>query len=73
MARLKMREYFMPRIVKPEDEDMFSVHRAAGLPPSSSSAGQGLFLGKKLKLGKLHRKFFQLNFLKKQNSCSNKQ
>ncbi|MFB2773016.1 preprotein translocase subunit SecA [Pelatocladus sp. BLCC-F211] len=58
MARLKMREYFMPRIVKPEDEDMFSVHRAAGLPPSSSSAGQGFVPGKKVKTWKASPQVF---------------
>ncbi|MEB3358941.1 MAG: preprotein translocase subunit SecA [Synechococcales bacterium] len=30
MARLKVREYLMPRIVVPEDEDAFSVTRVAG-------------------------------------------
>ncbi|MGJ5676378.1 MAG: preprotein translocase subunit SecA [Nostochopsis sp.] len=58
MARLKMREYFMPRIVKPEDEDMFSVHRAAGLPPSSSGAGQGFVPGKKVKTWKASPQVF---------------
>ncbi|WP_315789422.1 preprotein translocase subunit SecA [Fischerella sp. JS2] len=57
MARLKMREYFMPRIVKPEDEDMFSVHRAAGLPPASGS-GQGFVPGKKVKTWKASPQVF---------------
>ncbi|MBE9180763.1 preprotein translocase subunit SecA [Oculatella sp. LEGE 06141] len=30
MARLKVREYFMPRIVQPEDEDTFSVTKVMG-------------------------------------------
>jgi preprotein translocase subunit SecA len=58
MARLKMREYFMPRIVKPEDEDMFSVHRAAGLPPASSGGGQGFVPGKKVKTWKASPQVF---------------
>jgi preprotein translocase subunit SecA len=48
MARLKLREYFMPRIVQPEDEDTFSVQRVAGLP-SASGGGQGFVPGKKVK------------------------
>lgn len=51
MARLKLREYFMPRIVMPEDEDVFAVQRAAGLPIGSSS-GQGFVPGKKVKTWK---------------------
>ena len=31
MARLKLREYFMPRIVKPEDDDGFSVVQVPGI------------------------------------------
>jgi preprotein translocase subunit SecA len=48
MARLKLREYFMPRIVQPEDEDNFGVQQASGLP-SSSGGGQGFVPGKKVK------------------------
>ncbi|MEH2282411.1 MAG: preprotein translocase subunit SecA [Nostoc sp.] len=48
MARLKLREYFMPRIVMPEDEDSFGVQRAAGLPTGHGS-GQGFAPGKKVK------------------------
>ncbi|AFY33144.1 preprotein translocase subunit SecA [Calothrix sp. PCC 7507] len=48
MARLKLREYFMPRIVQPEDEDTFGVQRVAGLP-SASGGGQGFVPGKKVK------------------------
>ncbi|MEC4816574.1 MAG: preprotein translocase subunit SecA [Scytonema sp. PMC 1069.18] len=57
MARLKMREYFMPRIVKPEDEDSFGVHRAAGLPPAGSG-GQGFVPGKKVKTWKASPQVF---------------
>jgi preprotein translocase subunit SecA len=38
MARLKVREYFMPRIVQPEDEGNFGTPRALG---SGRSGGQG--------------------------------
>ncbi|BAY89167.1 MULTISPECIES: preprotein translocase subunit SecA [unclassified Tolypothrix] len=48
MARLKLREYFMPRIVQPEDEDTFGVQRASGLP-TGSGGGQGFVPGKKVK------------------------
>ncbi|MHC5829098.1 MAG: preprotein translocase subunit SecA, partial [Nostoc sp.] len=48
MARLKLREYFMPRIVMPEDEDSFGVQRPAGLPTGHGS-GQGFAPGKKVK------------------------
>ena len=48
MARLKLREYFMPRIVMPEDEDIFGVQRPAGLP-SGHGGGQGFVPGKKVK------------------------
>ncbi|MBW4646076.1 MAG: preprotein translocase subunit SecA [Goleter apudmare HA4340-LM2] len=48
MARLKLREYFMPRIVLPEDEDTFGVQRAAGLP-AGHGGGQGFVPGKKVK------------------------
>ncbi|WP_024544453.1 preprotein translocase subunit SecA [Picosynechococcus sp. NKBG15041c] len=44
MARLKMREYFMPQIVKPEDEVNFAI---AG--SGKSSGGQGFGPGAKLK------------------------
>jgi preprotein translocase subunit SecA len=48
MARLKLREYFMPRIVSPEDENVFNIHRAAGLP-IGTGGGQGFVPGKKVK------------------------
>jgi preprotein translocase subunit SecA len=49
MARLKLREYFMPRIVSPEDEDVFSMQRASGLPMAASGGAQGFVPGKKVK------------------------
>ncbi|WP_353931713.1 preprotein translocase subunit SecA [Okeanomitos corallinicola TIOX110] len=48
MARLKLREYLMPRIVSPEDEDTFGMQRASGLP-SGHGGGQGFVPGKKVK------------------------
>lgn len=47
MARLKLREYFMPRIVSPEDDE-FSIQRASGLP-TGHGGGQGFVPGKKVK------------------------
>ncbi|MDB9309366.1 preprotein translocase subunit SecA [Aphanizomenon sp. CS-733/32] len=48
MARLKLREYFMPRIVSPDDDE-FGVQRASGLPMGGSGGGQGFVPGKKVK------------------------
>lgn len=48
MARLKLREYFMPRIVRPDDEDTFGVQKASGLP-GGHGGGQGFVPGKKVK------------------------
>jgi preprotein translocase subunit SecA len=48
MARLKLREYLLPRIVAPEDEDTFGIQRAAGVP-SGHGGGQGFVPGKKVK------------------------
>ncbi|MGB3769193.1 MAG: preprotein translocase subunit SecA [Phormidesmis sp.] len=39
MARLKVREYFMPRLVKPEDDDKFGVAKAAGAKNGSGALG----------------------------------
>ncbi|NET01920.1 MAG: preprotein translocase subunit SecA [Sphaerospermopsis sp. SIO1G2] len=48
MARLKLREYLMPRIVSPEDEDTFGIQSVAGVP-SGHGGGQGFVPGKKVK------------------------
>ncbi|NMG21648.1 preprotein translocase subunit SecA [Brasilonema bromeliae] len=64
MARLKMREYFMPRIVKPEDEDTFNIHRAAGLPSAGSGSGQGFVPGKKVKTWKASPQVFPTSLSK---------
>jgi len=58
MARLKLREYFMPRIVQPEDEDSFGVGRAPGLPVAAGSSGQGFVPGKKVKTWKASPQIF---------------
>ncbi|MBD2256745.1 preprotein translocase subunit SecA [Pseudanabaena sp. FACHB-2040] len=47
MARLKVREYLMPRIVKPEDEDEFSVTAVPGA--KGRGPAQGFTPGKKVK------------------------
>jgi preprotein translocase subunit SecA len=57
MARLKLREYLMPRIVRPEDEDIFGVQRAAGLP-GGHGGGQGFTPGKKVKTWKASPEIF---------------
>ncbi len=63
MARLKLREYFMPRIVQPEDEDIFDVGHLRGLPEGRSS-GQGFVPGKKVKTWKASPQIFPTQLLK---------
>jgi preprotein translocase subunit SecA len=58
MARLKLREYFMPRIVLPEDEDIFGITQASGLPLASGTSGQGFVPGKKIKTWKASPQIF---------------
>ncbi|MBD2298591.1 MULTISPECIES: preprotein translocase subunit SecA [Nostocales] len=58
MARLKLREYFMPRIVQPEDEDVFGVQRASGSLPGGHGGGQGFAPGKKVKTWKASPEIF---------------
>ncbi len=58
MSRLKVREYLMPRIVKPDDEDVFGIHRAAGLPPAATGGGQGFVPGRKVKTWKASPQVF---------------
>ncbi len=48
MARLKVREYLMPRIVQPEDEDQFGVTDVPGAH-GSRGGGQGFVPGRKVK------------------------
>ncbi|KAF3887288.1 MULTISPECIES: preprotein translocase subunit SecA [Nostocales] len=64
MARLKIREYFMPRVVKPDDEDAFGIHRAAGLPPAGTGGGQGFVPGKKVKTWKASPQVFPTQLTK---------
>ncbi len=56
MARLKLREYFMPRIVKPEDEKELAVKRSYGSP--SASRPQGFDTQKKGKSWKVASEIF---------------
>jgi preprotein translocase subunit SecA len=57
MARLKVREYFMPRIVQPEDEDAFGVTSVPGAE-NSRGGGQGFMPGKKVKTWKASPQIF---------------
>jgi preprotein translocase subunit SecA len=57
MSRLKVREYFMPRIVQPEDDNTFGVQRASGLP-GGHEGGQGFTPGKKVKTWKASPEVF---------------
>ena len=63
MARLKLREYFMPRIVSPEDDD-FGIQRASGLPIGGSGGGQGFVPGKKVKTWRASPEIFPTNLKK---------
>ncbi|BAZ20193.1 preprotein translocase SecA subunit [Kalymmatonema gypsitolerans NIES-4073] len=64
MSRLKLREYLMPRIVKPEDDDTFGIHRAAGLPSPGTGGGQGFVPGKKVKTWKASPQVFPTQLTK---------
>ena len=50
MARLKIREYLMPKIVQPEDEDQFGGARGFG---DARGGGQGFGAGQKVKTWKV--------------------
>ncbi|MBD2412730.1 preprotein translocase subunit SecA [Nostoc calcicola FACHB-389] len=63
MARLKLREYLMPRIVMPEDEDAFGVQRPAGLP-TGHGGGQGFVPGKKVKTWRASPEIFPTQLTK---------
>ncbi|MEH2092192.1 preprotein translocase subunit SecA [Nostoc sp.] len=63
MARLKLREYFMPRIVMPEDEDNFGVQRPPGLP-TGHGGGQGFVPGKKVKTWRASPEIFPTQLTK---------
>jgi preprotein translocase subunit SecA len=56
LARLKVREYFMPRIVKPEDEDELTVVRVPGA--GSRKKAQGFAPGQKVKTWKASPQIF---------------
>ncbi|MBI4780693.1 MAG: preprotein translocase subunit SecA [Oscillatoriophycideae cyanobacterium NC_groundwater_1537_Pr4_S-0.65um_50_18] len=56
MARLKVREFFMPRLVQPEDEDNFSVTRV--LDGAGRTGGQGFKPAGKVKTWKASPQIF---------------
>jgi len=57
MARLKLREYFMPRIVQPEEEDAFAPLSVPGVS-SGRGPAQGFAPGKKTKSWKASPQIF---------------
>jgi preprotein translocase subunit SecA len=59
MARLKVREYLMPRLVKPEDEDEFSVTAVPGT--KGRAPAQGFAPGKKVKTWKASPDIFPID------------
>jgi len=63
MARLKVREYFMPRIVQPEDEDEFSITDVPATK-GSRSGGQGFIPGKKVKTWKASPQIYPTDLTK---------
>jgi preprotein translocase subunit SecA len=63
MARLKLREYFMPRIVQPEDEDEFGVTDVPGAS-SKRGGGQGFAAGRRVKSWKASPQIFPIQLSK---------
>jgi preprotein translocase subunit SecA len=59
MARLKVREYLMPRLVKPEDEEQFSVTTVPGT--KGRTPAQGFAPGKKVKTWKASPDIFPID------------
>ena len=57
MARLKVREYFMPRLAQPEEEEAMAMVRVPGAE-SSRGGGQGFAPGKKVKTWKVSPQIF---------------
>ncbi|MCZ0904836.1 preprotein translocase subunit SecA, partial [Microcoleus sp. HI-ES] len=57
MARLKLREYFMPRIVQPEDDEGFSVVQVPGISGRPAPQGFGQ-TAKKVKSWKASAQIF---------------
>ncbi|CCH67774.1 Protein export cytoplasm protein SecA ATPase RNA helicase (TC 3.A.5.1.1) [Richelia intracellularis HH01] len=57
MARLKVRQYLIPRIVQPENDNAFMGQQASGLPKGNDS-GQGFTVGNKVNLWKTSPKVF---------------
>ncbi len=62
MARLKVREYFMPRIVQPEDDE-FSITAVPGAK-SGRGGGQGFAPGQKVKTWKASPQIFPTELTK---------
>jgi preprotein translocase subunit SecA len=67
MARLKIREYLMPRIVAPEDDGNFSPATVAAAQQSKAS-GQGFGSGKKVKTWKASPDIFPTEISKETES-----
>jgi len=67
MARLKVREYLMPRVVKPEEEDEFAV---ATVPNTQArNRGQGFAPGKKVKTWKASPNIFPADLPKQMEAA----
>ncbi|MGB3495573.1 MAG: preprotein translocase subunit SecA [Elainellaceae cyanobacterium] len=56
MARLKVREYFMPALVQPDDEDEFSVTQVPG--SKGRNSGKGFVPGQKVKTWRVSPQIF---------------
>ncbi|MGI0494031.1 preprotein translocase subunit SecA [Alkalinema pantanalense CENA528] len=61
MSRLKIREYFMPRIVAPEDDMDFA---GQGFVPGGRDGGQGFGAGRKVKTWKASPEIFPIQISK---------
>ncbi len=62
MARLKLREYFMPRIVQPEDENDFGIMAVPGAKPENKA--QGFDPKQKVKTWKVSTQIFPVQLSK---------
>jgi preprotein translocase subunit SecA len=64
MARLKVREYFMPRIVMPEDEGSFSINRPMDGSPRGGGQGFAPTGNRKVKTWKVSPQIFPTDLSK---------
>ena len=69
MARLKVREYFMPMIVQPEDEGSFGVNRPMGSAPRSGGQGFAAAGTKRVKTWKASPQIYPADLTAATETC----